>query len=139
MLKFRNDDKLQKEWAAMKLNAKKHLAAWLKETISLDADPEALFDIQVKRIHEYKRQFMNILYIIHRYQTLKAMSPGDRAKVQKRVSLIGGKAASAYRNAKIIIKLINSVSEVINNDPETSPYLKVAFMPNYCVTAAEKI
>merc|ERR1711935_831575 len=104
-----------------------------------DADVDALFDIQVKRIHEYKRQFMNILYVIHRYQTLKRMSPAERAQVQKRVTLIGGKVASAYRNAKIIIKLINNVSKVINNDPDTSPYLKVAFMPNYCVTAAQKI
>merc|ERR1712157_652496 len=91
------------------------------------------------RIHEYKRQFMNILYVIHRYQTLKRMSPAERAQGQKRVTLIGGKAAAAYRNAKIIIKLINNVSKVINNDPDTSPYLKVAFMPNYCVTAAQKI
>jgi len=139
MLKYKDDDKLQTEWAEMKRSCKTILAKWLKETINLDADVDALFDIQVKRIHEYKRQFMNILYVIHRYQTLKRMSPAERAQVQKRVTLIGGKAASAYRNAKIIIKLINNVSKVINNDPDTSPYLKVAFMPNYCVTAAQKI
>ena len=75
MLKYKDDDKLQTEWAEMKRSCKTILAKWLKETINLDADVDALFDIQVKRIHEYKRQFMNILYVIHRYQTLKRMSP----------------------------------------------------------------
>merc|ERR1719231_1687376 len=121
----------------MKRTAKAKLAAWLKQKIDLDIDQEALIDIQIKRIHEYKRQFMNILYVIHRYQDLKRKSPAEREKVQKRVVLIGGKAASAYVNAKIIIKLINNVGKVINNDPDTSKYLKVAFVPNYCVTAAE--
>merc|ERR1719231_457300 len=121
----------------MKRTAKAKLAAWLKQKIDLDIDQEALIDIQIKRIHEYKRQFMNILYVIHRYQELKRKSPADREKTQKRVVLIGGKAASAYVNAKIIIKLINNVSKVINADPDTSAYLKVAFVPNYCVSAAE--
>jgi starch phosphorylase len=80
---------------------------------------------------------MNILFVIHRYQTLKKMSPAERSGVQPRLVLIGGKAASAYRNAKIIIKLINNVSKVLNSDPDTSAYLKCAFVPNYCVTAAE--
>merc|ERR1719401_1049789 len=121
----------------MKRGCKEKLAAWLKEKIDLDIDLDALIDIQVKRIHEYKRQLMNILFVIHRYQALKRMSPGQRSQEQKRMVLIGGKAASAYRNAKIIIKLINNVSKVLNNDPDTSPYLKCAFVPNYCVTAAE--
>eukprot|EP00439_Symbiodinium_sp_Y106_P087129 s128_g40.t1 len=91
----------------------------------------------IKRIHEYKRQLMNILFVIHRYLELKRASPSDREQYQKRVVLIGGKAASAYMNAKIIIKLINNVAQVINADPETSAYLKCAFVPNYCVSAAE--
>merc|ERR1719311_752237 len=123
----------------MKYNCKVKLAAWLKETIDLDVDPTWLFDIQVKRIHEYKRQLMNILYVIHRYQLLKRMPPHERNQVQKRVVLFGGKAASAYRTAKIIIKLIGNIAEVVNNDPDVSPYLKVAFVPNYSVTVAEHI
>merc|ERR1719253_2222814 len=121
----------------MKKGCKAKLAAWLKEIMDLDIDQDALIDIQIKRIHEYKRQLMNCLYVIHRYQTLKRMTPAERAKTQKRVVLIGGKAASAYVNAKIIIKMISNVSKVLNNDPDTSPYLKIAFVPNYCVTAAE--
>jgi len=137
MLKHKDDPKLHQEWIAMKRGCKEKLAAWLKEKIDLDVDVDALFDIQIKRIHEYKRQLMNILYVIHRYQILKRMSPQERAKMQKRVVLFGGKAASAYRTAKIIIKLIGNVSKVINADPETSQFLKCAFMPNYCVSAAQ--
>eukprot|EP00435_Cladocopium_sp_Y103_P038853 s794_g10.t1 len=92
---------------------------------------------RIKRIHEYKRQLLNILFVIHRYLELKKKSPGDRQSCQKRVVLIGGKAASAYVNAKIIIKLINNVAKVINNDPDTKQYLKCAFVPNYCVSAAQ--
>merc|ERR1719456_2095833 len=102
---------LQKEWREVKLEAKKKLAKWLKDKIDLDVDCTALFDIHIKRIHEYKRQLMNILYVIHRYYELKRMSPADRAKVCKRVTLVGGKAAAAYRTAKIIIKLISNVAQ----------------------------
>merc|ERR1719223_1398730 len=105
--------------------------------MDLEIDTDALIDIHIKRIHEYKRQLMNVLYVIYRYQLLKSMSPGDRGKVQKRVVLFAGKAASAYRNAKIIIKLINNVSKVINNDPATRDYLKCAFVPNYSVSLAQ--
>jgi len=139
MLKHKEDPKLHQEWMAMKRGCKERLAAWLKEKVGLDIDLDAIIDIQVKRIHEYKRQLMNILFVIHRYQALKRMSPSERAGVQKRVVLIGGKAASAYRNAKIIIKLLGNVSSVINNDPETAPYLKCAFMPNYCVSMAQVV
>jgi starch phosphorylase len=137
MLKHKDSPALHKEWKAMKHECKKKLANWVKERMDLDIDPDALIDIQIKRIHEYKRQLMNIFFVIHRYQELKRMSPGDRAKVQKRVVLIGGKAASAYVNAKIIIKLIGNVSKVVNNDPDTAPFLKCGFIPNYCVSAAE--
>lgn len=137
MLKFKEDTKLHSEWMEMKREAKAKLAAYVKEKCNLDIDEDALIDIQIKRIHEYKRQLMNILYVIHRYQDLKSKSPGERAKAQKRVVLIGGKAASAYVNAKIIIKLINNVGKVINNDPDTGKLLKVAFVPNYCVSAAQ--
>jgi len=139
MLKHKEDPMLHEEWMAMKQGCKANLAAWLKEIMDLDIDQDALIDIQIKRIHEYKRQLMNCLYVIHRYQTLKRMTPAERAKTQKRVVLIGGKAASAYVNAKIIIKLINNVSKVVNNDPDTSPYLKFAFVPNYRVSAAQML
>jgi len=129
--------KLLDEWKAMKSGCKAKLAAYLKEKIDLDVDKEAIFDIQIKRIHEYKRQLMCILWVIHRYQELKRMSPGDRQKQQKRVVLFAGKAASAYVNAKIIIKMIGNVSKVINKDPDTSAYLKCAFVPNYSVSLAQ--
>jgi starch phosphorylase len=98
-----------------------------------------MFDLQIKRIHEYKRQFMNILYVIHRYLTLKAMTPEERLKTVPRTTMFGGKAAPGYDTAKKIIKLINEVSYVVNNDEITNKYLKVVFIPNYNVSAAEVI
>jgi len=137
IIKKKDDPALQKEWTAMKKGCKEKLAVFLKKRMGLEMDTDMLIDIQIKRIHEYKRQLMNVLFVIHRYQVLKKMSPAERSGVQKRMVLIGGKAASAYVNAKIIIKMISNVGKVINNDPDTSPYLKIAFVPNYCVTAAE--
>lgn len=98
-----------------------------------------MFDIQVKRIHEYKRQFMNILYVIWRYLWIKDLSPEDRKNVVPRTVMFSGKAAPGYLNAKRIIKLINEVSYVVNNDNETKNYLKVLFLPNYNVSNAEII
>ena len=98
-----------------------------------------MFDIQVKRIHEYKRQFMNILYVIYRYLTIKEMSPEERKGFVPRTVMFAGKAAPAYITAKHIIKLINEVSNVINNDGETKSLLKVVFLPNYNVSNAEII
>jgi starch phosphorylase len=98
-----------------------------------------LFDIQVKRIHEYKRQFMNILYVIYRYITIKEMTPEERKKVVPRTVMFSGKAAPGYLNAKNIIKLINEVASVVNNDGDTKSSLKVVFLPNYNVSNAEII
>merc|ERR1719343_1163362 len=137
--KKKDDPALQKEWMAAKRQAKVKLAAYLKEHMNMDADVASLFDCQFKRIHEYKRQFLNCLYLIHRYLMIKQASPSERAKIMKRTSLIGGKAAPAYVNAKTIIKLVGNISEVVNNDPDVSPYLKVAFVPNYSVSAAQNI
>lgn len=95
-----------------------------------------MFDIQVKRIHEYKRQFMNILYVIYRYLTIKEMSPEERKEVVPRTVMFSGKAAPAYITAKHIIKLINEVATVVNQDSETKSLLKVVFLPNYCVSNA---
>merc|ERR1719473_1997372 len=122
-----------------KLQAKQKLAAKIKHLFNVDLDNSWLFDVQVKRIHEYKRQQMNAMYMIHRYLTIKDMSPSERQRIQKRVSFVGGKAAPGYFVAKTIIKLINNISEVINNDPDVSPYYKVFFIPNYNVTNAQVI
>jgi starch phosphorylase len=95
-----------------------------------------LFDVQVKRIHEYKRQLLNVLHVIHLYDRIRR---GDTQGMVPRCVLLGGKAAPGYMMAKKIIKLINNVAEVINKDPEVSMFLRVAFLPNYNVTAMETI
>merc|ERR1719188_1943992 len=123
----------------VKQAAKERLNGFLKEHMNFEFDVNALLDCQFKRIHEYKRQFMNALYLIYRYMQIKKASPAERAKIQKRVSIIGGKAAPAYFRAKTIIKLISNIAEVVNNDPDVSPYLKVAFVPNYSVTVAQYV
>ena len=96
----------------------------------------ALFDVQVKRVHEYKRQLLNVLHVIHLYDRIKR---GDTSNWTNRCVLIGGKAAPGYRLAKSIIKLINNVAEVINNDPQVGNKLKLAFIPNYGVSKMEII
>merc|ERR1719316_2477876 len=133
----KNDAQLQSEWSEAKKTAKVRLAKWLKETINFDVDPDMLFDCQFKRIHEYKRQLLNAIYLIHRYLMIKRTPAHERGKWQKRFSFFGGKAAPGYVNAKIIIKLIGNIAEVVNNDPDVSPYLKVCFVPNYSVTVAQ--
>merc|ERR1719265_2005727 len=135
----KNDPELQQEWKAAKHAAKVRLVKYLKETMDMDVDPGMMFDCQFKRIHEYKRQLLNALYMIHRYLSIKRMPAYERANVQKRFCIFGGKAAPAYVNAKIIIKLINNIGEVVNNDPDVAPYLKVVFVPNYSVTVAQAI
>jgi len=137
--KFKDDRAFQTQWMAVKQSNKERFAKWIKKHCGLDVDASYLFDVQVKRIHEYKRQLMNVFYQIFRYLEIKDMSKGDRAKLQKRFSCIGGKAAPGYYRAKSIIKLINNVSTVINNDPDVSPYLKFVFLPNYNVSAAQTI
>jgi len=137
--KFKDDRAFQAKWVAVKKEAKERMAGWVKEHCDLDLDTTFLIDVQVKRIHEYKRQLMNVFYQIHRYLEIKSMSPLDRAKVQKRFSCIGGKAAPGYIRAKTIIKLINNVASVINGDPDVSPVLKFTFLPNYCVSVAQLI
>jgi len=139
MIKKKDDPAVQKEWMAAKRAAKERLVGFVKEYMGMDIDPDALFDMQFKRIHEYKRQLLNCFYIIHRYLQIKEASPSQRAKFQKRVCFIGGKAAPAYVNAKTIIKLVGNISEVVNNDPDVSPYLTVGFVPNYSVTVAQYI
>ncbi|MBV2122279.1 MAG: glycogen/starch/alpha-glucan phosphorylase [Candidatus Thiodiazotropha sp. (ex Ctena orbiculata)] len=126
----------QKKWRQVKTDNKQRLAELVKVDCDVDFDPEAMFDVQVKRIHEYKRQLLNILHVIHLYCRIRA---GDTENWTPRCVLIGGKAAPGYQVAKLIIKLINSVARVINRDEKVGGLLKVAFLPNYRVTAMEVI
>ncbi|KKZ66789.1 starch phosphorylase [[Emmonsia] crescens] len=134
------DDKdFKAEWADIKHANKVRLAKHILDTTGVRVNPKALFDIQVKRIHEYKRQQLNIFGVIHRYLKIKAMSPKERKKLVPRVSIFGGKAAPGYWMAKTIIHLINKVGTVVNNDPDVGDLLKVIFVEDYNVSKAEII
>eukprot|EP00284_Hemiselmis_tepida_P013683 CAMPEP_0174937548 /NCGR_PEP_ID=MMETSP1355-20121228/60771_1 /TAXON_ID=464990 /ORGANISM="Hemiselmis tepida, Strain CCMP443" /LENGTH=842 /DNA_ID=CAMNT_0016184403 /DNA_START=3 /DNA_END=2531 /DNA_ORIENTATION=- len=137
--KFSDDDKVLDDLMKSKHENKERLAKYIKETMNIDVDSDTMFDIQVKRIHEYKRQLLNVLQIIHRYNTIKSMSPDQRKNVVKRTCFIGGKAAAGYFVAKKIIALANAVGSVINNDPDTKDFLKLIFIPNYKVSNAQVI
>ncbi|KAE8339622.1 hypothetical protein BDV24DRAFT_135507 [Aspergillus arachidicola] len=136
---FIDDKSFRQEWAEIKTANKIRLAKHIKDTTGYSVNPTALFDIQVKRIHEYKRQQLNIFGVIHRYLTIKSMSPEERKKVLPRVSIIGGKAAPGYWMAKTVIHLVNSVASVVNNDPDIGDLLKVIFIQDYNVSKAEII
>ncbi|WPB54937.1 glycogen/starch/alpha-glucan phosphorylase [Xylophilus sp. GOD-11R] len=115
---------------------KQRLATWVKDHMGLELNVEALFDVQVKRIHEYKRQLLNLLHVVARYQRILDDPTGDHVP---RVVIFAGKAASAYAMAKLVIRLINDVATVINNDERVAGRLQVVFMPNYRVSLAEII
>ncbi|WP_145490314.1 glycogen phosphorylase [Yersinia aleksiciae] len=119
-----------------KLENKKRLAIYIAEKLNIVVNPAALFDVQIKRIHEYKRQLLNVLHVITRYNRILE-APDE--KWVPRVVIFAGKAASAYYNAKQIIRLINDVAKVINNDPRINNLLKVVFIPNYSVSLAQLI
>ncbi len=133
---FIGDKPFAERWHAVKQENKRRLAELVKESCNVDFDTAALFDVQVKRIHEYKRQLLNILHVIHLYDRIKR---GDINNWTNRCVLIGGKAAPGYLLAKSIIKLTNNVAEVINNDPEVDDLLKLVFIPNYGVSKMEVI
>ncbi|ORM65630.1 glycogen phosphorylase [Pantoea rwandensis] len=122
--------------ADAKFANKKRLADWVAKNMDIVLDPHALFDVQIKRIHEYKRQLLNVLHVITRYNRIKADPTADWVP---RVNIFAGKAASAYYVAKHIIHLINDVANVINNDPQVKNKLKVVFIPNYSVSLAQII
>jgi starch phosphorylase len=124
------DAGFQAEWQAVKAANKQALAAVIQERTGITVDPRSLFDIQVKRLHEYKRQHLNVLYVITLYSRLRRDPGADAAP---RTVIFGGKAAPGYRMAKLIIKLINSVAAVINEDPRVSERLKVVFLPDFNV------
>ncbi|KAI5079631.1 hypothetical protein GOP47_0005110 [Adiantum capillus-veneris] len=133
-----DNEELHKEWRQAKRTSKLKLAAYIKEKTGYTINPDALFDIQVKRIHEYKRQFLNILGLVYRYKKMKEMTPEERkAKYTPRVCIFGGKAFATYVQAKRIVKLITDVGATVNNDPEIGDLLKVIFVPDYNVSVAE--
>lgn len=136
---FVDDKEFRKEWAEIKYANKVRLAKYIKDTTGVAVNPSSLFDVQVKRIHEYKRQQLNIFGVIYRYLKLKALSPEERKKQLPRVSIFGGKAAPGYWMAKQIIHLINSVGAVVNKDPDIGDLLKVIFLEDYNVSKAEMI
>lgn len=136
---FADNEELHAEWASAKMASKCRLAQFVKQVTGVTIDPNSLFDIQVKRIHEYKRQLLNILGAVYRYKKLKDMSSEERKKTTPRTIMLGGKAFATYTNAKRIVKLVNDVGAVVNSDPEVNNYLKVVFVPNYNVSVAEML
>ena len=137
---YATDKTFQDKFIEIKRQNKAKLKAWIKENTGFDVPLDALYDIQVKRIHEYKRQLMNILYIIYRYLSILDTPANERkSKFVSRVVAIGGKAAPGYHNAKAIIKLITAVGHKINNDHQIGDLLKVVFLPNYNVSSAQII
>ena len=136
LLPSAEDPGFQQQFAAIKLENKRRLARLIKDRVNITVSPEALFDVQIKRIHEYKRQLLNVLHAVALYDDIRAHP--EREWVP-RVKIFAGKAAPSYWNAKLIIKLINDVARVINNDPAVRGLLKVVFLPNYNVSLAEII
>jgi glycogen phosphorylase len=127
---FAGDKDFCSRWQQIKLDNKKELAAWIKKNLSIEVDPNSMFDILVKRIHEYKRQHLQVLHIIDLYNKIK---DNPDINVPSRTFIFGGKAAPGYFMAKRIIKLITSVGEVVNNDPATAGKLNVVYIPNFSV------
>jgi starch phosphorylase len=131
-----DDGTFRAQWRQVKRRNKERLAAYVAAETGIEIDPDWLFDIQVKRIHEYKRQHLNVLHVIALYRRLKA-NPG--LDVPPRAFFFGGKAAPGYAMAKLIVKLVNAVGEVVNADPDVNRRMKVAFIPNFCVKNAHLV
>ncbi|HEY9784179.1 MAG TPA: glycogen/starch/alpha-glucan phosphorylase [Candidatus Obscuribacterales bacterium] len=134
--KFSSDAEFHKAWQAVKNGNKRALAEFIHSRLGLNIDPRSLFDVQVKRIHEYKRQHLNALHIIALYDLLRQKPKGEMAP---RTFIFGGKAAPGYYLAKLIIKLINSVADVVNNDPKVKDLMKVVYLPDFNVTLGQRI
>ena len=131
-----DDSRARKEFQEIKYQNKLRLAKYIKEHNGIDINPDSIFDVQVKRLHEYKRQLMNIMHIMYLYNQLK---DNPDMKFYPTTFIFGAKAAAGYKTAKQTIKLINSVADVINNDPAVNDKMKVVFIENYCVSNAEII
>jgi starch phosphorylase len=134
--KFLDDDKFKNKWREIKQKNKLRLIDFISDNHKIEINPDSIFDSQVKRFHEYKRQLLNILHVISLYNRIKS---APHEMVIPRTVIFGGKAAPSYQMAKTIIKLINSVADHINNDPDIGGKLKVLFIKNYGVTLAERI
>ena len=133
---FADDEKAQQEFMNIKYRNKVRLAAYIREHNGIEVDPRSIFDVQVKRLHEYKRQLLNILHVMYLYNELKEHPDMD---FYPRTFIFGAKAAAGYMNAKLTIKLINSVADVVNNDPAIGGRIKVVFIEDYRVSNAEWI
>ncbi len=136
LAKFAEDPQAQKEFNEIKYQNKLRLAKYIKENNGIDVDPNSIFDVQVKRLHEYKRQLLNILHVMYLYSRLK---DDPNLDMVPRTFIFGAKAAAGYKRAKLTIKLINSVAEVVNNDPSIQGKIKVVFIEEYRVSNAEII
>ncbi|MBP3617706.1 MAG: glycogen/starch/alpha-glucan phosphorylase [Lachnospiraceae bacterium] len=136
LVPYADDAKAREEFMQIKYQNKLRLTKYIKEHNGIDVDPNSIFDVQVKRLHEYKRQLLNILHVMHLYEKMKQNPTMD---FYPRTFIFGAKASAGYRRAKAIIKLINSVGEVVNNDPLVAGRIKVVFIENYRVSNAEWI
>jgi starch phosphorylase len=136
LVPYADDPLFRASWREVKQRNKRLLIEYIRRETGTIVDEDSLFDVQVKRIHEYKRQIMNLLHVITLYSRIKACPDAD---VQSRTVIFAGKAAPSYRIAKLTIKLVNDVAAAINSDPEVRGRLKVIFLPNYRVSQAEKI
>jgi glycogen phosphorylase len=136
LVPFAADIQFRERFAAIKRNNKEALASLIEKRTGVPIDPAALFDVQIKRIHEYKRQLLNILEAVALWQAIKE---APQRAWQPRVKIFAGKAAPSYLRAKLVIKLINDVAKVVNNDPDIGHRLKIVFVPNYNVSLAERI
>ncbi len=134
LTKYTEDAGFRERWAAVKHSNKQKVVALIKQQCDIELDADFMFDVQVKRIHEYKRQLLNVLHVIH---LLLRIRRGDTQDWTPRCVIIGGKAAPGYFMAKAIIKLVNNVAQVVNADPKTRGLLRLVFVPNYCVTSME--
>jgi starch phosphorylase len=136
LLKVKDDKSFQRAWQEVKKQNKSRLAQYIQKTTNISVNPESMFDVQVKRMHEYKRQLLFALYIASQYMKIKK---DPKAPFVPRTFIVGGKAAPAYFMAKLIIKFINSIGDVVNKDKDIGDKMKVVFLENYRVSLAERI
>ena len=132
---YASDEKAQHEFMNIKYQNKQRLAKYILEHNGIEVDPRSIFDVQVKRLHEYKRQLMNILHVMYLYNKIKEH---PEMEFIPRTFIFGAKAAAGYRTAKLTIKLINSVADVINNDRSINNKIKVVFIEDYRVSRSEE-
>jgi len=136
LLSYADDVEFHKQFMQVKLENKQYLAKLIEMHLGIKVDPSSMFDVQVKRIHEYKRQLLNVLHVITRYNMIRR---GEIDELVPRTVIFSGKAAPGYATAKLIIKLINDVADIVNNDPVVKGMLRIVFIPNYDVSTAEDI